>query len=186
MRFYVIFNIIVILMLNQPSMAYNPEDLRWHTECLINSILTNDELDKPFIKTHLKINCDEEDIEVIEKNSIDRIKNNFLNDQAIASLKEEGQIGNYKTFFSLIDEIYKTAETDEDQIQQASCILVFKEVSDALIYSYNRASKVLNEKKIGDLKHNAIEEIEQEIYLKEGSNSTQSKEKNSFSSTEEN
>lgn len=109
-----------------PSMAYNGRDLAWHTGCLVNSVLTEDDLDIPFVKRHLNIGCDPQDIADTRAEALETIRENFLTSQVIKLFETESCITKFRELFGLLDQIF---QAPQDDAEKAACILVAKAVS---------------------------------------------------------
>lgn len=138
MRISRIFLLFVSIVFSLSVEAYNAKDLRWHTDCLVNCLLTGDDLDEPFVKKHLSIGCDEEDIQNVTNQDFNKIYGNFYGNLIIQPLKEEIAIVKFKELSEILKDIYEKGDNPK---LRAACIIVEKEVSRSLFGVYYMSLK---------------------------------------------
>jgi hypothetical protein len=108
-----------------PSWAFNGKDLKWHTDCLVNSILTGEDLDASFVKQHLSIGCDQKDFEDNEDENPESISKIFFDNQVVQRFKEEDCIKKIEEFCNILNHLFKESH---DVYEKTACIIVGKEV----------------------------------------------------------
>ena len=123
-KYYLI--VLAIMVLAESCVAYNGRDLKFHTECLVDSVLTGEDLDISFVRRHLSIGCDQQDITDTRDEDVGDIIEIFLTNPIISIFREEGCIAKFRELSGIFSEIFRAPASDGER---AACILVSKEVS---------------------------------------------------------
>lgn len=140
--------------------CYNAKDLNYHADCLVNAIITDDEMDQDFIKRNIAIRCSDQDVLDSKMMSLSYFYSNFVDNDVVKHFESEECIKKFILFYDSLTSLNESLQDDKDKV---ACVFMCKEVTRIL---YGMLYSNLDTQKKKDLeseKNNFLKKLENKV-----------------------